>query len=96
MRVWTTSFAAAALAAALWMVPSGAKADPYDCEDSDNPIRYFVYPIHAYGKGLEYFITRPAHWVVSRPKLRYVFGHVSHPRTDDYWGDFDLYERYSY
>ena len=75
---------------------SGAFADTYDTDDSDHPLRYVVHPIHAYGKGLEYIVTRPIHWAVSRPKLRYIFGHVSHPRHEDYCGDPDLYQRYSY
>ena len=76
--------------------PTVAKADSYYTDDSDHPFRYAAHLFHAYGKGIEYFVTRPAHWVVSQPKARYIFGHTSHPRTDDYWGDFDLYQRYSY
>ena len=87
---------AASLLAAVSFCPGISRADSYDTDDSDHPVKYFVYPIHAYGKGIEYFVTRPIHWVVSQPKLRYVFGHTSNPRHDDYWGDWDLYQRYSY
>lgn len=95
MRFIKLLFAAGALAL-ISFVPQGAKAADYDTDDTDYPLRYFIYPIHAYGKGIEYFVTRPINWVVSQPRCRYVFGNVSHPRTDDYWGDFDLYQRYSY
>jgi hypothetical protein len=78
------------------MTPSPLKAETYDCENSDHPARYVVYPIHALGKGIETFVTRPIHWLVSRPKFRHVFGHVSNPKSDDYSGDFDLYQRYAY
>jgi len=76
--------------------PGLAVADSYDCDSSDHPARYAVYPIHALGKGIEIFVTRPIHWLVSQPKLRYVFGHASAPRRDDYAGDPDLYQRYQY
>lgn len=96
MKYCNVVFASAALAACVLFAPGSACADTYAVNDSDHPIRYISYPFHAYGKGWEYFVTRPIHWVVSQPKTRYIFGHVSHPRTDDYWGDFDLYQRYSY
>ena len=86
--------ASALAVAALW--PTQSRAENYDTDQSDYPLRYLIYPIHAEGKAIEYIITRPAHWVVSQPKMRYIFGHVSNPRHDDYWGDFDLYQRYSY
>lgn len=87
---------AGGLVAVMSAMPSVCKADTYATNDSDNPIRCASYYFHAYGKAWEYCVTRPVHAVVSTPKLRYIFGHVSHPRTDDYWGDFDLYQRYSY
>jgi len=88
--------AAAIALAACVLPPSAARAEMYDCDSSDHPARYFVYPIHAFGKGIETFVTRPIHWLVSRPKFRYVFGHTSNPRREDYTGDFDLYQRYQY
>ena len=76
--------------------PGQVAAETYDCDSSDHPARYLVYPIHAVGKGIETFVTRPIHWLVSQPKLRYVFGHTSKPRREDYTGDFNLYQRYQY
>ena len=75
---------------------SPACAESYDTDDSDHPIRYAAYAVHAVGKGIETVVARPIHWFVSKPKMRYVFGKTSQPRTDDYTGDADLYQRYSY
>jgi hypothetical protein len=83
-------------AGALLLCPTTTQAHSYDTDDSDHPLRYVIYPIHAVGKGLEYAVTRPIHYGVSGCKSRYIFGHVSHPSKDDYWGDWDLYQRYSY
>lgn len=96
MKGFSKILLAGSLVAVLASMPTVSIADTYDTDDSDHPLRYVGHVAHAYGKFYEYMITRPAHWVVSQPKARYVFGHVSHPRTDDYWGDFDLYQRYSY
>lgn len=91
------AFAIFATAATVsFIMPTTAYAESYDVDDSDHPARYFVYPIHAIGKGVEYLVTRPIHALASRPKFRYIFGKNSTPRNDDYWGDPDLYERYSY
>lgn len=89
-------FLSAVAAAALLASPSLVQAHSYDTDDDGHPLRYLVYPVHAIGKGLEYAVTRPIHYGVSQCKARYIFGHVSHPKTDDYWGDWDLYQRYSY
>ncbi|MCX7625481.1 MAG: hypothetical protein N2Z21_04645 [Candidatus Sumerlaeaceae bacterium] len=78
------------------LAPGRVAAESYDCDTSDHPARYLVYPIHAVGKGIETFVTRPIHWLVSQRKLRYVFGHTSKPRREDYTGNFDLYQRYQY
>lgn len=96
MKLGKVLLATIAVTACVLLLPGIACADTYDTDDSDHPLRYVSYPFHAYCKGIEYFVTRPIHWVVSQPKTRYVFGHSSNPRTDDYWGDFDLYQRYSY
>jgi hypothetical protein len=96
MKLGKVLLASVAVAAWIMMAPGTVCADTYDTDDSDHPLRYVIHPIHAYGKGIEYFVTRPIHWIVSQPKARYVFGHVSYPRTEDYWGDFNLYQRYSY
>ncbi len=84
------------IAASLAISPRPALAETYDCDSSDHPARYVIYPVHAVGKAIETFVTRPIHWVVSRPKLRYIFGHTSNPKTEDYTGDFELYQRYQY
>ncbi len=82
--------------ATITLLPASVSAHSYDTDDDGHPFRYLAYPLHAIGKGLEYGLTRPIHYQVSKPKCRYIFGHVSHPKTDDYWGDYDLYQRYSY
>lgn len=86
----------AMLAATAFALPCGASAHDYDSDSSDNPLRYVGAIAHAYGTGLSYLTTRPAHYIMSQPKCRYIFGHVSYPKYDDYWGDWDLYQRYSY
>jgi hypothetical protein len=96
MTTWKIFVCAVALGAITWSLPTTACADSYDVDDSDYPVRYIIYPIHAVGKGVEYLVTRPLHALVSKPKLRYIFGHSSTPRRDDYWGNYNLYERYSY
>jgi hypothetical protein len=83
-------------ACALAAVPSTGQAHSYDVDDEGHPFRYIAYPLHAIGKGLEYGFTRPVHYGVSQCKARYIFGHVSHPKSDDYWGDWNMYQRYSY
>jgi hypothetical protein len=85
-----------AVAAAITIMPSRATAESYDSDDSSHPFRIIAYPLHAIGVGLEYGFGRPIHEYVSQPKNRYIWGKVSNPRTDDYRGDYDLYQRYSY
>jgi len=87
---------AAVAAGALLLSPTAGQAHSYDTDDSGHPLRLISYPVHALGKGLEYGVSRPVHWAVSQCKTRYIFGHVSHPKRDDYWGDWDLYQRYQY
>ncbi|MGB9691253.1 MAG: hypothetical protein ACPL7D_03715 [Candidatus Sumerlaeaceae bacterium] len=96
MNIRSVIAATVAVVGLLSLAPNRAFAETYDTDSSDHPARYFVYPIHAFGKGIETFVTRPIHWLVSQPKLRYVFGHTSKPRREDYTGNFDLYERYQY
>ena len=86
----------AAMAVVTVALPRGASAEDYDTDDTDNPLRYVFVPFQVIGKGLEYTVTRPAHYLMSKPKCRLIFGKTSNPRTDDYWGDWDLYQRYSY
>jgi hypothetical protein len=77
-------------------IAPSVRAEDYNPQRSEHPFRYMAYGLHAVGKVGEVFVTRPINWVVSRPKMRNVFGKVSQPRTDDYWGDPDQYQRMSY
>jgi hypothetical protein len=95
MKLWSKLFLSAAATAALLASPSAVQAHSYDIDDDGHPLRYIAYPIHAIGVGLEYAVTRPIHYGVSQCKARRIFGHVSHPRNDDYWGDWDQYQRMS-
>ena len=90
-----TAFAFVA-AAALAVSPTTASAHSYDSDDSAHPFRLLAYPFHAIGRGLEHGVTRKIHYCVSQPKNRYIYGHVSHPSKDNYWGDYDQYQRASY
>ncbi len=84
------------VAAALALTPSTASAHSYDSDDSAHPFRLISYPFHALGRGIEHGFTRPVHKCVSQPRNRYIYGHVSHPRTENYNGDYDMYQRSSY
>lgn len=83
-------------AAAFAVSPSGASAHSYDSDDSAHPFRLLSYPFHALGRGIEHSWTKPLHHCVSQPQNRYIYGHVSHPKRDNYWGDYDQYQRTSY
>ena len=96
MRKLRTIVVTGSMLAVLVSVPAVSLADSYKAGDSDHVFRYISYPAHAVGKGLEMFVTRPIHCIVSQPKWRHIFGHVSRPNTDDYHGDANLYQRYSY
>lgn len=85
-----------ATVALIGVMPSTVCAEDFYPAESDHPFRLFSYGAHAYGKAWEYLVLRPVHWTVSQPKLRYVFGKSSNPKTEDYWGDADLYQRYQY
>ena len=54
-------------------------AHDYDRDDSDCWLRYAAYAVHPVGIALEYGVTRPIHWVVSRPVLCVIFGHDPRP-----------------
>lgn len=84
------------VAAAMAMCPSTSAAHSYKSGDSAHPFRLIAYPFHALGRGIEYGVTRPIHKCVSQPGNRYIYGHVSHPRTENYGGDYDQYQRSSY
>jgi hypothetical protein len=83
----------AVTAAFALMASSAAHAAPYDFEESDHPLRLVSYPIFFVGKVAETVIARPITYFVSQPKLRYWFGRTSNPRTDDYVGTSEDYQR---
>ena len=85
-----------AAVAALAFAPQEASAHSFDSDDSAHPFRLLSYPFHALGRGVEYGVARPVHHCVSQPRKRWLYGHVSHPRSDNYWGDYDQYQRQSY
>jgi len=58
-----------------------AWAHDYDRGDSDHWLRQLAYVVHPIGVALEYGVTRPIHWVVSRPNACIIFGHD--PRPED-------------
>lgn len=60
-----------------------ATADRYDRSFSSHPLKYMAYPLHAVGIGLEYFVARPIHWVVSRDNADILFGHYAQAKDDD-------------
>lgn len=60
---------------------SSGFAHSYYRGKSDNPIRYVAYVVYPVGMACEYLVTRPIHWLVSRPNLCKVFGHK--PKEDD-------------
>lgn len=87
---------ACAAFAMLACLPQGASAHSYDSGNSSHPFRLLSYPFHAVGRGFEQAVGRPVHHCVSQPGNRWLYGHVSHPKTDNYWGDYDQYQRQSY
>jgi hypothetical protein len=80
-------------AAVALMASSTAHAAPYDFEESDHPLRLVSYPVFFVGKVAETLIARPITYVASQPKLRNWFGRTSNPRTDDYVGTSEDYQR---
>lgn len=83
------------LLTAVALLPSAVSAHSYDPDDSAHPFRLISYPVHAFGKFVERG-TRKIHYCVSQPCNRNLYGHVSNPRVDNYWGDPDEYQRLSY
>ena len=69
------SAAAALLAAALCLAPSGALADHYDRANAGHPLRIAAYVLHPVGVAFDWLVMRPAHWVGSLPVLDHIFGH---------------------
>lgn len=80
----------------LAFMPQEACAHDFDSDDSAHPFRLLSYPFHALGRGIEYGFARKVHYCVSQPRNRWLYGHASHPRVDNYWGDYDQYQRQSY
>lgn len=56
-------------------------AHRYQRNRDDNPLRIVSYVLHPVGVALEYTITRPIHWLVSRPDADIWFGHA--PSMED-------------
>ncbi len=57
--------------------PQTAEAHEYSRDYSAHPLRYLAYPVHAVGIGLEYLVTRPIHYLVSRDDADVLFGHYA-------------------
>lgn len=72
--MWKKAIIAGIVALACGL-PLSAHSGEYDDYDDAHPLRIIAYPLHAVGYGLERFITRPLHRLVSRPALAPVFGH---------------------
>ena len=96
MKLVKMTGVALVVAAAFAVSASNASAHSYDSDDSSHPFRLLSYPLHALGRGIEYGFARPVHNYVSQPCNRYIWGHVSHPATEDYAADYDRYQRNSY
>lgn len=77
------TFVVTLLVAVVLVVAAPVSAHDYDPDDSDYFLRYVAYLIHPIGYGLEALVTRPAHWVVSQPHLRVVFGHDPRHERDE-------------
>lgn len=75
------------LGAAVLLTPSAARANEYDRDDSDYPLRYVAYVVHPVGVLVEYTVLRPIHWLVSQPGLDKIFGHERMPeeKCEDYF-----------
>ncbi len=96
MKFVRTLLLAGAVVGLASLAPTPVRAETYDSDDSDHPFRYAAYGVHAVGKVVENFVTRPVHWFVSRPKMRYIFGKSSQPRKEEYNHDPDVYQKSSY
>jgi hypothetical protein len=75
-------FQAGIIAAALMAVALPASAHRYDRTSGMHMLRIVAPFGHAVGIGLEYAITRPMHWLISRDNLDIVFGHKAHVSED--------------
>lgn len=72
-----------------------AVAHEYDRGDSDNPVRIAAYLFHPLGIAVEYVVTRPIHWLVSRPTLNVWFGHDPTEKDGDYFKWYDPTDHFS-
>ena len=68
----------------MMMAAAPVPAHDYDRNDSDYWLRICAYALHPFGIALEYGVTRPIHWLVSRPDLCIIFGHDPGPE-DEYF-----------
>ena len=59
-------------------------AHDFDRTTSDNPLRYVAYFCHPIGIAAEYLVLRPIHYLVSRPNVDILTGHVTH-KNDVYF-----------
>ena len=73
-------FAVAALFAMVLACTAGpAAAVPDDYDDmQSHPLRIAAYLLYPIGYTAEWLISRPFHYLVSRPRLDQVFGHATH------------------
>jgi hypothetical protein len=86
-RVFVLMLIASAMLA---FTPGTSHADDYVRGQTDNPFRIVAYGVHAVGTAFEWVVTRPVHWVVSRPHARIIFGHTVNP--DDVYFSWDEYQ----
>ncbi len=86
MEVW---IAAVFVVGVVLAMARPVAAHDYQRGESDYPLRYVAYAIYPFGIALEYGVTRPIHWAVSRPYARVIFGHE--PRNDpDQYGEIEV------
>ena len=85
----TRLLTALALMTTLSLLPAPVRAhDAYDDSES-HPLRMAAYALHPVGWGLEWFVFRPIHFVVSNPRVEHIFGHVPHESP---FGAYEPYE----
>ena len=70
---------AATLALTLVAMRSPVLADEDNYDDMQaHPLVLAYYLVHPVGYVAEWLVTRPFHYIVSRPSLERLFGHASH------------------
>lgn len=75
-------FLTLALGILLMSATQPASADRYNRDYSGHPLQIISYPVHAVGIGLEYLVTRPIHYLVSRDNADILFGHYAQAKDD--------------